>query len=46
MMGDGVVVGFGGLFEVSGGVGDEFDLLYDEVLWIVIEMCCVLIFGV
>jgi len=37
MMGDGVVVGAGGLPEASGGGGDESDPLYDEALRIVTE---------
>ncbi|WP_312711309.1 DNA translocase FtsK 4TM domain-containing protein [Stenotrophomonas sp.] len=37
MMGDGVVVGPGGLPEASGGAGDESDPLYDEALRIVTE---------
>jgi len=37
MMGDGVVVGAGGLPEASGGAGDESDPLYDEALRIVTE---------
>jgi len=37
MMGDGVVVGPGGLPEAGGGGGDESDPLYDEALRIVTE---------
>ena len=37
MMGDGVVVGAGGLPESSGAAGDESDPLYDEAVRIVTE---------